>query len=57
MRTPAIRGLAARGAEILPTMRPENRPAPVDVPDLFSDGAADLHRIAMQQLAQVINDL
>ncbi|MHA4818228.1 HEAT repeat domain-containing protein [Streptomyces aculeolatus] len=55
-RDPAVRRLAARGAEVLPTMRPEGMPVAVDISDLFPDGAADLHRFAMRQLTHVIMD-
>ncbi|GAA4060381.1 hypothetical protein GCM10022214_11380 [Actinomadura miaoliensis] len=51
----AVREFAGRAVEVLPAMRPKGRPVPVSVPDLFPEGANDLYRIAMQELAKVID--
>ncbi|SOD67829.1 hypothetical protein SAMN06297387_13610 [Streptomyces zhaozhouensis] len=54
---PAVRDVAAKGAELLRAVRPGGGAVPVVVADLFSgDEAPELHRLAMRRLTRGADD-
>jgi hypothetical protein len=52
-----IRKIAEHAMQLLPRMRPQGRPVPVDVPDLFPDQAKELYPIAREKLGEVVEAL